>query len=232
MYKIRLLIVSEDSSAGQGLETIFSTENVFDIIGCCSFEEAKEKAISVQPDVVLLNVYDSFQNCNEKIKEIKNGCPCSLLFALVGEKVESLAEAITNGLDCCLPRNIRRRCIVKAVELAYRAGIFCMPGSFKSLVSFLGTKTSQSESQVKNKMPDAARSLTRREIEILQLMAKNYPNRKIAGELFISEPTVKAHVSSILRKLNQETRSQAIIYSYKIGLVDEAKTTSDGINTY
>jgi len=113
-----------------------------------------------------------------------------------------------------------RVCLVKAVELTCRAGVFCLPGDYKEkFIQSAGALVIDLDQQ---RAPNSNQNdfLTRREKEILQLVAKDYSNREIASNLFISEPTVKTHVSSILRKLGQKNRSQAIVYAYQTGLLN------------
>ncbi|MBF7083263.1 response regulator transcription factor [Desulfallas sp. Bu1-1] len=175
-----------------------------------------------QPDAVLVDITGETPKYFEPISQLKHECPCSLIIALLeNEHCEGITEMLAHGVDSCVPRGIMRGCLLKTVELACRAGIFCLPGSFKKLMSSAGTEKAIPAAQFKNGLLGGGESLTRREMEILQLMARNYSNREIASKLFISEPTVKTHVSSILRKLGQNNRAQAIIYSYKIGLVNE-----------
>jgi len=225
--KIRLLIAGDESSARKGLATIFSAEDVFEVLGEFTLDEASEKAVSCQPDVILLDMPGDILKYGHKISDVKTGCPCSLILAVVGdEHSDTVAEMLETGLDGCVPRGIMRGCLVKTVELACMAGLLCLPASFKKVVSHFKPVEKISVGQLKNIIPGNGEVLTKRETEILQLMAKNFSNREIAGKLFISEPTVKTHVSSILRKLGQSNRAQAIVYSYKMGLISEPETAA------
>lgn len=223
MDKIRLLIANEDSMSRRGLAAIFSSESTFEVVGDFSLEEAVEKSISLQPDVVLIDLNDE-KSCHwPKIIQLKSECPCSLILALVGDDHNDRLAGLLSAqsIDGCVPKGIIRGCLVKTVELACRAGLLCLPGSFKRMVSFARQDKPFVGGEFKCGLPGNGEYLTKREMEILQLMAKNYSNRDIGRKLFISEPTVKTHVSSILRKLGQNNRAQAIVYSYKIGLVNE-----------
>ncbi|MFZ5646938.1 MAG: LuxR C-terminal-related transcriptional regulator [Bacillota bacterium] len=223
MDRIRLLIVNEDSMLRRGLAAIFSSEIAFDVVGDFSLEEAVDKSIQLQPDVVLIDINDEKSSHWPKVIQLKSECPCSLILALVGdEHCDRLADLLSaQSIDGCVPKGIIRGCLVKTVELACRAGLLCLPGSFKKVVSFTRQDKVFSNGDFKCGLPGNGEYLTKREMEILQLMARNYSNREIGHKLFISEPTVKTHVSSILRKLGQNNRAQAIVYSYKIGLVNE-----------
>lgn len=223
MDKIRLLIANEDSMSRRGLAAIFSSEKDFDVVGDFSLEEAVVKSVSLQPDVVLIDINDEKSGHWQNVVQLKNECPCSLVLALVGdENYERIAALLAaQSIDGCVPKGIIRGCLVKTIELACRAGLLCLPGYFKKMVSFTTPEKIMSHVELKCGLPGNGAYLTKREMEILHLMAKNYSNREIGRKLFISEPTVKTHVSSILRKLGQSNRAQAIVYSYKIGLVSE-----------
>ncbi|HBV98280.1 MAG TPA: hypothetical protein DEF36_14735 [Desulfotomaculum sp.] len=224
MDRIRLLIASEDSSSRRGLTAIFSTEGLFEVIGDYPVDDAIEKSVASQPDIMLLDLSDEIADLGKKIIHLKSECPCSLILALIeNEYLSRIPEMLAQGVDGCVPRGIIRGCLVKTVELACRSGILCLPGSFKKIASMAGSEKVVNIGELKNGLlPNSGEYLTKREMEILQLMAKNNSNREIAHKLFISEPTVKTHVSSILRKLGQSNRAHAIVYSYKIGLVNEA----------
>lgn len=222
MDKIRLIIASEDSSSRRGLTAIFSSENLFEVIGDHPVEDAIDKSVSLQPDVMLLDLNNELFDLGKKISHLKSECPCSLILALIeNDQIAKIPDLLAQGMDGCVPKGIIRGCLVKTVELACRAGLLCLPGPFKKMASYARADRIISFGEMKNSLPNSGEYLTKREMEILQLMAKNYSNREIAHKLFISEPTVKTHVSSILRKLGQSNRAHAIVYSYKIGLVNE-----------
>lgn len=223
MDRIRLLIASEDSSSRRGLTAIFSTEGLFEVIGDYPVDDAIEKSVASQPDIMLLDLNEEISDLDKKINHLKSECPCSLILALIeNQYLARIPDLLAQGVDGCVPRGIIRGCLVKTVELACRSGILCLPGSFKKMASMARTEKIVNIGELKNCLPNSGEYLTKREMEILQLMARNFSNREIAHKLFISEPTVKTHVSSILRKLGQSNRAHAIVYSYKIGLVNEA----------
>ena len=218
MNKIRLLIASEDKAVRRSLVVIFESETLFEVTGNTSIEKILDNSILLQPDVILINLPEGKHYYDLAVNEIKKECPYTLILVL-GDNVYSdpLTKLLAQGIDGCLPRNIMRDALVRIVEITCQANMFCLPGYLKKKVSFIESSDLISIDQlnnIKNK-----KALTKRELEILQLMADNHSNRDIANRLLISEPTVKTHVSSILRKLGQQNRSQAIVHSYRIGLV-------------
>ena len=215
MDRIRLILGSEDCSSRKGLTAIFSSESTFEVEGCFPLQEAIERSIKIQPDVVLLDIVDKVGEYEKRIRQLKEECPCSLVLVLINDgQVDLMAKLMALGIDGCIPKGIMRGCLVKIVELACRAGILCLPASAKYKVSYDRTdmvvcRDSAREALMGNEF------LTKREMDVLILMAKNMSNHEIATTLFIGESTVKTHVSNILRKLKQENRAQAIIFSFK-----------------
>lgn len=224
MDKIRLLIVSDDSSSRRGLRAIFDTESVFNVLGESSLAQIIDQSVVFQPDIVLIDITKDIPSHVQVVSQLKKECPYTRVLVLAAnEHSYAIPELLTNGIDGCLPRSIMRGLLVKTVELVCQTGLLCLPGFIKKKNIFNINNNVISMDKLKNNVSCNGESLTRREMEILLLMAENHTNREIAGKLFISEPTVKTHVSSILRKLGQSNRSQAIVYSYRMGLVKDKK---------
>ncbi len=224
MDEIRLLIASEDSSARRGLAAIFNSEKAFQVLGSFTLDDAVGKSAALQPDAVLLDIPQNLlmQDNSDKINRMKRECPYSLVVALVENgPPDRLASILALGIDSCIPKNIMRGCLIKTIELTCRTGILCLPGSYKKMMTIPAPEINRSAGMLHCPATLNGEALTRREMEILTLMAANYSNREIACKLFISEPTVKTHVSSILRKLGKKNRAQAVVYSYQLGLVND-----------
>lgn len=222
MNRISLFITSDDPFFIRGLSTIFSSEEDFNVLGGFSLAESTSKAVTKQPDAILLDLSGNTSSSEQFVSHIKEKCPFTRIIALVEEEHhEGLPALLDKGIDGFLSRRLMRGCLVKTVEIICRTGLFCVPGQIKKMVlSKHCSKNIKTQNTLINQTN--CEMLTRRENEILQLMAKSYSNRQIAERLFISEPTVKTHVSNILRKLGQSNRAQAIVFSYKIGLVEES----------
>jgi len=203
---------------------IFAMEDAFEILGGFTVDEALVKSAALQPDAVLFDLPQNppVPDYIEKLSLMKQECPCSMLLVLAdNEPPDRLAGVLTLGIDGCIPKNIMRGSLVKTIELTCRTGILCLPGSLKKAVFFSVSEAIQRVGCFNKQVAGNRESLTRREMEILTFMAKNYSNREIARKLYISEPTVKTHVSSILRKLGKSNRAQAVVYSYQAGLISE-----------
>ncbi|MTI80489.1 MAG: response regulator transcription factor [Firmicutes bacterium] len=212
------MIITAEPSTRLGITSIFSSEEAFAVVGSIPPKGAEDSCVNKQPDAVLIDITDNPTKYGSVISQIKKQCPYSIIIALVeNEHYGLLSEVIGQGANSCLHKGIIRSCLVKAVELACRADIIFLPGTYKRVIS---------EVRPDNKLEQLRKSvttetLTKREMEILHLMSNNLTNREIASKLYISEPTVKSHVSSILSKLGQKNRAQAVVHSYKIGLINK-----------
>lgn len=228
MDRIRLLIASEDSSSRRGLKAIFESESVFKVLGVSSLGDIINQSVEFQPDIVLIDIAKDITGHVQVISQLKKECPYTLVLVLVvNEHSSKISELLAQGIDGCLPRSIMRGCLVKTVELACQTGLYCLPSHFKKKLSFSIKDNVITLDELKNNVSCNGESLTKREMEILQLMAENCSNREIASKLYISEPTVKTHVSSILKKLGQSNRAKAIVYSYRMGLVKDSQVVQD-----
>ncbi len=220
MEEIRMMVLSENSSSRQGLAAIFAQEDTFEMVGTYAIEEGLRRAISIQPDVVLLDIEDRITPQQlERLDQLNEACPCSMILSIVTEEQNDIISALlAHGIDGCIPRGMMRGSLVKTIELVCRCGVLCLPGSIKSKVALNGAAPSAA-GNIKKFVLDGNEVLTKREYEVLQLMAENLSNRQISETLFIGEATVKTHVSNILRKLKQNNRAQAVVYSYQAGLI-------------
>lgn len=216
-----MMVLSEKASSRQGLTAIFAQEDTFEMVGTFAIEEGLRRAIPIQPDVVLLDIEEQITPQQlEQLDKLSEACPCSMILSIVSEEQnEIISSLLAHGIDGCIPRGMMRGSLVKTIELVCRCGVLCLPGSIKNKVALNGIAPSAAGNISKKFVLDGNEVLTKREYEVLQLMAENLSNRQISETLFIGEATVKTHVSNILRKLKQNNRAQAVVYSYQAGLI-------------
>jgi NarL family two-component system response regulator LiaR len=107
--------------------------------------------------------------------------------------------------------------LIKAIQAAYSGEVQLHPNITKKLMQQVAARAGQPTSEAAK--ATAIEELTERELDVLRFIAKGLNNREIAGQLVISEKTVKTHVSNILTKLHLADRTQAAIYALKAGLV-------------
>lgn len=244
MHQIRLFVLCESQGVRRGLSSIFASENSFVVVGESGFDpDSLAEAQKIQPDVILCE-FKPGEESLETIRLIKEACPYTRVFAFMDtDDLHELPAAIAAGIDGCLPRTMLPGHLVKAVDLACRTGILCLPGSL--LKRMIGKRENIEEAVKSNGNgggPSSGRDggngetklmlpLTAREMEIYKLITQNYSNKEIGKKLYISQPTVKSHVSSILHKLGLSNRTQLMLYEMQQkglnGTVDPSKKETD-----
>lgn len=223
--KIRVLIVDDHAMVRQGLRTFLElhddpVELPIEVIGeAVNGIEAVELARRTQPDIVLLDLVMPEMDGIQAITRILECSPNSRVIILTsfGEE-DKVIPAIQAGAHGYLLKDIAPDKLIKAIRNAYRGEVQLHPNAAKQLMSVIAQKDRDAHvhsSQL------AADELTERECEVLGLIASGMSNREIAEKMFISEKTVKTHVSNILSKLHLEDRTQAAIYALKNGFTTD-----------
>ncbi len=175
-----------------GLQKIFEREKSVRIVGMAADAlELKHRVITTRPDILLLDLdLPGMKNFDIMKQLLKKYPKMKVLVVAIKEEDSLLSQAIQEGAFGY---------VLKSIE----------PSQLIQLIGEMSHKTNGSD----------PKKLTKREAEILDLMAQGNANKSIAQTLFISEKTVKNHVSSIFKKLEVGDRTQAVIQAAKRGLV-------------
>jgi len=226
---IRVLIVDDHAVVRHGLRTFLELHDdvssddpsalPIEVVGeAANGVEAVDLACRLQPDVVLLDLVMPGMDGIQATPRIIEESPHSRVIILTsfGEE-DKVFPAIRAGAQGYLLKDIVPDDLVRAVRAAYRGQVQLHPDVAKKLMSAITAQEEPSSSRV----PESLEELTRRELEILRLIAEGLNNREIAERLVISDKTVKTHVSSILSKLHLEGRTQAAIYALRHGLAPD-----------
>ncbi len=214
--KIGVLIADDHPLVREGVRKILSTSEDIEVLGEASNgEEVLKLAAEKNPDVILMDINMPVLDGIEATKKIKASFPGIKIIALtIHEQEEYLFELIKAGACGYILKDINPDDLVSAVIGAYSGRSYLPPSmTSKVLEEFNRLATRPNEKA-------SPRSLTRREMDVLQLVAKGNSNREIAQMLFISEKTVKNHLTSIFQKLGVQDRTQAALHAIKTGLVE------------
>jgi DNA-binding NarL/FixJ family response regulator len=218
---IRVLIVDDHAMVRQGLRTFLELQDNSDLPISVVGEagngiDAVKLACQLQPDIVLLDLVMPEMGGIEAIPKIIACSPHTRVMILTsfGEE-DKVLPAIRAGAQGYLLKDIPPDELVHAIRETYLGNVQLHPEIVKKLMSAVATR----EVRVSRLVTDLAGGLTEREQEVLYQIADGLSNREIAKKMFISEKTVKTHVSNILGKLHLEDRTQAAIYALKHGLV-------------
>jgi NarL family two-component system response regulator LiaR len=221
--EIRVLIVDDHAMVRQGLRTFLELQDTsalrITVVGeAQNGVRAVELAEETQPDIVLLDLVMPEMDGIQAISRILACSPDSRIIILTsfGEEGKVL-PAIRAGAQGYLLKDIPPDELIRAIREAYLGNVQLHPDIARKLMSAVAAQEVTGNQLVDNPRGD----LTEREQEVLHLIAEGLSNRQIADKMFISEKTVKTHVSNILSKLHLEDRTQAAIYALKHGLATD-----------
>ncbi len=224
---IRVLVVDDHSVVREGLRTFLELQEEssaddqasyrIEVVGEASNGvEAVNLAHSLEPDIVLLDLVMPEMGGVEATPEILAVSPNTRVIILTSfSEEDQVIPAIRAGATGYLLKDIAPAELVRAIRQTHLGQVELHPEATKKLMSVIASQTGEPASQT---IPKALEDLTKRELEVLRLVADGLPNRDIAAKLIISEKTVKTHVSNILSKLNLTDRTQAAIYAIRHGL--------------
>ena len=218
---IRILIADDHQLLRQGIRNFLALEPDFDIIGeAVDGEDAVTKAQMLLPDVMLLDINMPKLTGIEVAGKLKELCPSVRIIALTIHDDENyMMKMIQNGAAGYLLKDVEPSVMVQAIRRVYAGESFVEPSLTKKLFHGITNRDEQKSPSVFQGYQDVDR-LSAREIEVLQLIGRGMSNAEIARELFLSEKTVKNHLTNIFRKIQVTDRTQAVLYAIKHKIVN------------
>jgi two-component system, NarL family, response regulator LiaR len=210
---IRVVIADDHAVVRQGLRTFLELQPEIEVVGeAADGEEAVAAVERLSPDVVLMDLVMPGLTGVEAIERIRERRPAVRVIVLTsfGDD-ERVFAAVRSGAAGYLLKDVQPQELVTAIRTAHRGEALLHPAVAARLMERFAADGRQRSS---------ADLLTRREHEVLGLIAHGMSNKVIARELGVADRTVKAHVSNILGKLGLTDRTQAALYAVREGLVD------------
>ena len=213
MSMIRVLIADDHKMVREGLRRILEFDGEIQVIDeADNGEECIKKIRSSKPDIVLLDINMPVMNGIEALQEIrKKKKKTKVIILTVHNEIEYLLRAVDIGIDGYVLKDSDAHELIKAVTSVYEGDKFIQP----SLIPLLNSKLIARDLDA-----ERLEQLSKREIEVLKLVAVGMFNKEIGVELGISERTVKNHLSSIFKKIDSSDRTQAAVFAIRNGLVD------------
>lgn len=212
---INVLIVDDHQVVRQGLRTFLELHEDIKVIGEAEDgNKAVDLAERLHPDVILMDlVMPNMDGITATQKIHSAGSPARIIALTSFSEDDKVFPAIQAGAASYLLKDVSPDDLVDAIRAAHHGEARLHPDITRKLM--------EQFSQAKNLPQESAvEELTEREREVIRLVAMGRNNREIAKELFISEKTVKTHISNILGKLNMDHRTQLAIYAIKNKLVE------------
>jgi two-component system, NarL family, response regulator DevR len=207
---LRLLVVDDHEVVRQGLVALLARRQGFQVVAeAATVAEAIEQARRFEPDIVIMDVRLPDGSGIEACREIRADLPATRVVMLTSyPDEEAVLSAIVAGAAGYLLKQIRARDLVTALEAVGRGESLLDPAVTEKVLERVRKIASGTAL-------DEISMLTSQEQKILMLVAEGKTNKEIAGEVFLSDKTVKNYVSSILSKLNLERRAQAAAFVAK-----------------
>ena len=209
---IRVFIVAASPLARAGLENLLAARDVQVVGGVATIDSVSEVLADAVPDVVLIDTSgEPFESQLDSI--LASGLTSDVNVGVLSDGISPAAAAVAlrAGIRAVLPGDISPEQLVAALH-AVASGLLVL----HPLQAEEGLPAGPAPARA---LDELAEALTRRELEVLQMLASGLGNKEIAARLGISEHTVKFHVASILGKLGAGSRTEAVSLGIRRGLV-------------
>ncbi len=216
---IKILICDDQSLFREALRTLLGSFDELNVIGeAANGEEALRQSVSLSPDVVLMDLRMPIMDGVEATRRISQlGKGIKVIVLTTFDDDETVFDGLRAGAVGYLLKDVSSEKLIEAIHAAHKGDYFLLPSITAKVVSEFSKISKPIRKQKDEMIPDP---LSPREIEILRVVATGASNKEIADQLFISEGTVKNHLSSILGKLGVRDRMQAILKAKELGIIE------------
>ncbi|HYU57114.1 MAG TPA: response regulator transcription factor [Actinomycetota bacterium] len=216
--RLKVLIVDDHALFRRGLLMTLEAEEDIEVVGeAADGNEAVDKSVELMPDVVLMDVRMPKHSGIEATEQIRDLVPSAKILVLTNSEEEAdLYDAIKAGASGYLLKEISIEEVAEAIRSVQAGQSRISPAMASKLLNEFAAMSKRPPEQPQLPAP----RLTDREMEVLTLVAKGMNNREIAGQLFISENTVKNHIRNILEKLHLHSRMEAVVYAVREKLLE------------
>jgi len=221
---IRVVIADDQQLMRDGLKTILSLKDGIEVVGTAADgEEALVVSQQAKPDLVLMDIRMPGVDGVMGTRLIREHLPeTKVLILTTFNDSELIFDALDEGASGYLLKDMPADTIVQAIMTVHAGGVVLPPDLTAQVVAELKRTREQVSIQPEKKMinnsPEIPEELTDREYEVLKQLGYGLSNKEIADQLFITEGTVKNHVSNIITKLGLRDRTQAAIYAVRHGI--------------
>ena len=209
--KIKILIVDDHLVVREGLSAILSRESNIEVVGEAeNGAKAIDKADKLSPDIVLMDLRMPEVDGVEAMRRIKQQHPeINFIVLTTYDNDEYIFKGIEAGARAYLLKDTPREELFRAIDAVYRGESLIEPAVAGRVLDKLV--------ELSHQRP--ATELSKREIEVLELIARGTGNKLIASSLNISESTVKTHIQSIFQKLEVNDRTEAVTKALSKGII-------------
>ncbi|MDD4802553.1 MAG: response regulator transcription factor [Syntrophomonas sp.] len=211
MDMIRILIADDHTMVREGLRKLLQTDESIEIIAeVGDGQGAINVARKEKPDVILMDINMPGTNGLVATQIIKKEMPAIKIIAITIYEDEEVVEMVKAGVSAYILKDVAGSELISTIHKVMAGEVVIHPRVAKRLIKEL-VRSENTKNDIK---------LTRREKDVLTLLVKGSSNKNIAEIMFISEKTVKNHLTSIFRKLGVKDRTQAAVYALKTNIVE------------
>jgi DNA-binding NarL/FixJ family response regulator len=217
----RVLIADDQGIVRDGLRMILEAQEDIEVVGeAVDGLDALQLSRELQPDVVLMDIrMPKLDGIEATRRLVGEGAPSRILVLTTFGEDNYVYEAMRAGASGFLLKDSERRHLLQAVRVVAAGNELLDPAITRRLIEQLTRRPPRVDG-----VPSELEELSERELAVVKLVARGLSNSEIAGELIVSEATVKSHVASILRKLGLRDRVQVVIRAYESGFVEPGET--------
>lgn len=208
--QIRILIVDDHAVVRKGLAMVLRLEPDLEVVGEAeNGQVGLAAAKSLDPDIALVDLVMPEMDGQEMALALRKSRPDIRIMMLTGTEVDDrVYDLVAAGVEGYVLKNIEPGELVRAIRSVMRGEAYLHPDVMKKVVARMHSQN----------LPSI--SLTPREYEVLEWMSTPNTYKQIAGQLSVSVETVRSHAKSILGKLRQPNRAQAVLAAIRTGLIE------------
>ena len=214
--RVRVLLVDDDDLMRAGLKAVLSSDATIEVVGEASDGRvAVERTRTLRPDLVLMDVRMPDLDGISATREVLAVSPeVKVVILTTFEEDDYIFGALNAGASGFLLKRTRPEELIGAIHTVAAGDSLLSPSVTRRVIDRMAGEPAPAVARSKR-----LETLTPREREVLELVARGLSNGEIAAALFVEESTVKSHVKRILMKLRLRDRVQAVIFAYESGLV-------------